>query len=232
VLKWTVFKYYENLCYTTNCEDLKLTERIDKMLSIDPARNSVKENYKLLIGSIIPRPIAFVTSLSKDGIVNGAPFSYFNIVSADPPLISISIQRSKGIPKDTSRNIKEVKEFVVHIVDEQNVEKVNQTAANLPPEQSEIQLAGLTAIDSVKVTVPGVKEAKIRMECILEKAVELGGKESPSCDLIIGKIVQLHIEDDLYEKGKIDPRGLSAVSRLAGNDYAKIGEIFTLERPK
>ncbi|MFD0829454.1 flavin reductase family protein [Neobacillus sp. M.A.Huq-85] len=202
------------------------------MLSIDPATLSERDNYKFLIGSIIPRPIAFVTTISKDGVLNGAPFSYFNIVSSNPPLISLSIQRAQGERKDTSRNIIESKEFVVHIVDEQNVEKVNKTAASLPPNQSEIELAKLTPVESVKITVPGVKEAKIRMECSLEHSFELGGSDSPGCDLIIGKVVQFHIENDLYEKGRINPKGLAAVSRLAGNYYAKIGEIFEIERPK
>jgi flavin reductase (DIM6/NTAB) family NADH-FMN oxidoreductase RutF len=202
------------------------------MLSIDPHTNTERENYKLLIGSIIPRPIAFVTTQSKDGIINGAPFSYFNIVSSNPPMISLSIQRSAGKQKDTARNIIETKEFVVHIVDEQNVEKVNQTAASLPPDQSEIELAQLTPVPSVKISVPGVKEAKIRMECILEHSLELGGADSPGCDFIIGKVVQFHIDSNLYENGRIDPKGLSAVSRLAGTNYAKIGDMFSIERPK
>ncbi|MGD6855890.1 flavin reductase family protein [Bacillus infantis] len=202
------------------------------MLSIDPVSMPERENYKFLIGSIIPRPIAFVTTLSKDGVVNGAPFSYFNIVSANPPMISLSIQRAQGRQKDTARNILESKEFVVHIVDEHNVEKVNQTAASLPPEQSEIEAAGFTTEASEKIAVPGVKEAKIRMECVLEHALELGGTDSAGCDFIIGKVVQFHIEENLYEKGRIDQKGLAAVSRLAGNDYARIGEVFTIERPE
>lgn len=202
------------------------------LLSIDPANNSERENYKFLIGSIVPRPIAFVTTISKDGVINGAPFSYFNIVSSNPPMISISIQRSEGRQKDTARNIIESKEFVVHIVDETNVEKVNQTAANLPPEQSEIELAKLTPVDSIKISVPGVKEAKIRMECALEHSLELGGLDSPGCDFIIGKVVQFHVDRNIYENGRIDPKGLAVVSRLAGINYAKIGEIFSIERPK
>lgn len=202
------------------------------LLSIDPSENTERENYKFLIGSIIPRPIAFVTTSSKDGVLNGAPFSYFNIVTANPPMISLAIQRSGGKQKDTARNIIDSKEFVVHVVDEQNVEKVNKTAANLPTDQSEIEFAHLTPIKSIKISVPGIKEAKIRMECILEHSLELGGFDSPGCDLIIGKVVQFHIEDDIYEKGRINPSRLGAVSRLAGNDYAKIGEIFSIERPK
>jgi len=201
------------------------------LLSIDPADNSERENYKFLIGSIIPRPIAFVTTSSKEGVLNGAPFSYFNIVSSNPPMISLSIQRSEERQKDTARNIIESKEFVVHIVDEDNVEKVNETAATLPSNQSEVMVAKLTPVESEKVSVPGVKESKIRMECVLEHSLELGGVNTPGCDFIIGKVVQFHIEESIYVKGRIDPKALGAVSRLAGVNYAKIGEIFSIERP-
>ncbi|MFO1445062.1 flavin reductase family protein [Bacillus sp. Bva_UNVM-123] len=202
------------------------------MLSIDPHTNTERENYKLLVGSVIPRPIAFVTTLSDDGVLNGAPFSYFNIVSSNPPMISLSIQRLEGKQKDTARNILKKKEFVIHIVDEQNVEKINKTAAQLPPHESEIELAGLTKVESTKINVPGVKQAKIRMECILEHALELGDKDHPGCDLIIGKVIQFHVENDLYDNGRIDAKGLAAVSRLAGSNYAKIGENFEIIRPK
>lgn len=202
------------------------------MLSIDPSNNTERENYKFLVGSIIPRPIAFVTTMSDEGIINGAPFSYFNIVSSNPPMVSLSVQRSEGRQKDTARNIIHLKEFVVHIVDETNVDKINQTAASLPPNESEIELAQLTPVQSIKISVPGVKEAKIRMECVLEHSVVLGGQDSPGCDLIIGKVVQFHIEEGIYENGRIDPIGLGAVSRLAGTNYAKIGELFSIERPK
>lgn len=202
------------------------------MLAIDPSMISERDNYKLLIGSIIPRPIAFVTTMSKDGTLNGAPFSYFNIVSSNPPLISLSIQRTGGQRKDTTRNIMDSQQFVIHIVDEDNVEKINQTAASLPPDESEITLAGLTPVTSEKVDVPGIQEAKVRFECVLEHILELGGMNSPGCDLIVGRIVQYHIADEITEHGRIDPHGLKAVSRLAGNSYAKIGEIFEIERPK
>lgn len=202
------------------------------MLSIDPSTMTERDNYKFLIGSIIPRPIAFVTTISKNGVVNGAPFSYFNIVSSNPPMISLSIQRQGGNQKDTARNIIEGKEFVIHIVDEQNVAKINETAASLPPDESEIELANLTLVESEKISVPGIIESKIRMECRLENHLVLGGVDYPGCDLIIGKVVQFHIENGIYEKGRVDPRGLAAVSRLAGTNYAKIGDIYSIERPK
>ena len=201
------------------------------MILIDPEQNEERDNYKLLIGSIIPRPIAFVTTQSDSGVVNGAPFSYFNIVSSNPPMVSLSIQRPTGERKDTARNIYGNGEFVVHIVDRDNVGKINETAASLPPSESEVEMAGLTQVPSAVVSVPGVKESKIRMECRLVESVQLGG-DGPGSDVFIGKIVQFHVDEAIYENGRIDPRGLDAVSRLAGTNYAAIGEIFSLERPK
>lgn len=203
------------------------------MLTIYPENQAERDNYKLLIGSIIPRPTAFITTQSNAGVVNAAPFSYFNVVTADPPMISVSIQRKQGDYKDTSRNIIESGEFVVHISDEDYIEAINQTAANLPPEESEVELAMLTTVPSDKIKVPGITEAKIRMECVLERAIELGGTpSSPACDLIIGKVICFHIEDNLYENGRIDAEKLKPVSRLAGNNYSKLGEIFAIARPE
>ena len=197
------------------------------MQTLNPRTMSERENYLFLTGSIIPRPIAFVTSISQDGTLNGAPFSYFNIVSAEPPLISLSVQHDQGKSKDTARNILEKKEFVIHIVDEANVEKINMTAARLQPHESEITLAGLTDIPSTIVTVPSIKEAKIRLECVLERSVSLD-----STDLLIGRVVQYHVDENIYSNGRIDAEKLAAVSRLAGSQYAKIGELFSLVRPK
>ncbi|MFB1082775.1 flavin reductase family protein [Jeotgalibacillus sp. JSM ZJ347] len=203
------------------------------MLSINPENQSERDNYKLLTGGIIPRPIAFVTTESETGVLNAAPFSYFNIVSADPPMISVSIQRKEGEQKDTARNAEFKKEFVVHIVDESNVEKVNQTSANLPADESEVELAGLTPVESEMVSVPGLKESRFRMECVLEQNVQLGGNDGkPAADLLIGRIVRFHIDEAIYEKGRIHADELKAVSRLAGSHYAKLGEMFSLERPK
>lgn len=201
------------------------------MISIDPKQNSERDNYKLLIGSIIPRPIAFVTTQSEDEIVNGAPFSYFNIVSSNPPMVSLAIQRPGGRVKDTARNIYGNQQFVVHIVDDENVAKINETAASLPAAESEIELANLTLVPSEYISVPGVKEAKVRMECRLIQAIPLG-EEEPGSDLFIGEVVRFHVDEAIYENGRIDPKGLNAISRLAGSSYATIGDIFSIERPK
>ncbi|SFF21137.1 NADH-FMN oxidoreductase RutF, flavin reductase (DIM6/NTAB) family [Paenibacillus catalpae] len=203
------------------------------MIRIDPEEISERENYKLLTGTIIPRPIALVTTLSEDGVLNAAPFSYFNIVTADPPLISVSVQRKKGIPKDTSRHAIARGEFVVHIADEAYVEKLNVTAANLPPEESEVALAGLTAVPSEHISVPGIAEAKVRLECVLEQAIPLGGTaEAPAADLLIGRVVRYHLDEAVVdERRHVDAAALQPVSRLAGSSYAKLGEQFEVERP-
>ncbi|MUT66528.1 flavin reductase family protein [Paenibacillus sp. NEAU-GSW1] len=206
------------------------------MVMIDPSAISARDNYKLLIGSIIPRPIAFVTTLSADGVLNAAPFSFFNIVSSNPPMVSVSVQRRDGVRKDTARNAIGNGQFVVHIADESYVEQLNVTAGSFAPTESEVAAAGLTPVASERIAVPGIAEARIRLECELEHALELGGDAAaggdPACDLLIGRVVYYHIDDALYdEHGHIDPNALQPVSRLAGHDYAKLGELFTLERP-
>ncbi len=201
------------------------------MIKIDPNKNTERENYKLLIGTIIPRPIAFVTTLNEEGLVNGAPFSYFSIVSSNPPMISLSIQRRNGEMKDTARNILRDKEFVVHGVDVENVKEINETAASLPSSESEISLTKLTLVESDLVKVPGVIESKVRMECRLEKAIPLGDEDHVGADLIIGRILKYHIDESVYEDGRINPDKLDPMSRLAGINYARIGEIISMERP-
>lgn len=202
------------------------------MLTINPKEISEYDVFKILKGTVIPRPIAFVTTISEELVVNGAPFSYFNIVAPNPPMISLSIQRVNGELKDTARNIYKTNEFVVHIVDRDNVGKINETAATLPYNQSELELAKLTQVTSEKVSVPGIKESKVRMECKLVKAIPLGDGESV-CDLFIGEIVQFHLDEAVYdENGRINAEALNPVSRLAGAEYAKIGELFSIERPE
>jgi flavin reductase (DIM6/NTAB) family NADH-FMN oxidoreductase RutF len=202
------------------------------LISIDPNALPGRENYKFLSGSIIPRPVAFLTTQSSEGVLNAAPFSYFNIITDEPPMISVSVQRLNGAMKDTSRNAVEKGEFVVHISDESYIDQINNTAKPLPSNESEVEDSGLTPVNSIKVSVQGVKEANIRLECVLERAIELGGTDgNPSCDLLIGRVVYYHIREDLYKNGRINAAGLKPVSRLAGSSYAKLGETFELTRP-
>lgn len=204
------------------------------MRSIDPSVIGKRDVYKLLVGSVIPRPVALVTTLNDDGVLNAAPYSYFNIVTADPPLLSVSVQRKQGVQKDTSRNAIEKGEFVIHIADASYLTQLNQTAASLPSLESEVDLAGLTPIASEMISVPGLAEAKIRMECVLEHALPLGGTvDAPTTDLIIGRVVRIHVHESVYgESYHIDAAALDPISRLAGYHYARLGEQITLERPQ
>lgn len=204
------------------------------MRGINPESLSGRENYKFLTGSIIPRPVAFVTTLSESGVLNAAPFSFFNVVTSHPPLISVSVQREAGKRKDTAQHAVNRGQFVVHISTEGYIEEINKTSSRLGPEKSEIDLTSLTQINSERVDVPGIQESPIRMECVLERVIELGGTEAtgPTCDLLIGQVVYYHIEDDLFHEGRIDPGALKPVCRLAGNSYARLGELFELIRPE
>ncbi|AHA30931.1 hypothetical protein ASF99_09965 [Exiguobacterium sp. Leaf187] len=187
---------------------------------------SAKDNYKLLIGSIIPRPIAFVTTQGEDGTVNAAPFSFFTVASSSPPQLVIAVQRTDQGQKDTARNILAKQSYVIHIVSEEIVDAVNETAAPLAYGESELKRTDLTLVDSDAIEVPGIAEAKIRFEMRLTQHVELEG-----ADLLIGEVLRYHVADELVESFRIDAAGLKAVARLAGNDYATIGKTFTIARP-
>lgn len=191
-----------------------------------------REVYKLLTGTIVPRPIAFVTSLSENGVLNGAPFSYFSIVSTEPPVISISIQRKNGVMKDTARNILWKKEFVIHGVDQTNLIAMNETSASLSPEESEIDAGGFRVLNSTKITVPGIGESKVRLECILYDHLEIGLEGNTTADLILGKVVYAHLSEEIHEKGRIRMDAYDPVARLAGPNYSTLGKIIQLERPE
>ncbi len=188
------------------------------------------EKYKLLIGGVVPRPIAWVTSRGSNGLVNAAPFSYFNVACIDPMMISVAVARKPGsVMKDTARNIAETGEFVVNMVDVRNVDLVNQTSADYPHDISEVEELGLTQLPSAAVKVPRLGESRIHFECRLHQIVTLG--EPVASDLIIGEVVHVHVDDELYFDGKIDIAKLQPVSRLAGLSYATIGELFDRPRP-
>ncbi len=202
-----------------------------KMKEIRPEVLSQKENYKLLIGSIIPRPIALVTTESDDNVLNIAPFSFFNVVSSDPPILSIAVQRVNGEMKDTARNIIQNKEAVVHIVDTDNVRDANQTAALLSHEESELERTDFETVDSVEVSVKGLKQSKVRFEAVLYDDIVIEKDGQPISDLLLLEVKYYHFDERIYNDGYINKDELNAVSRLAGNDYAEIGHTFTIERP-
>ncbi|WP_303965879.1 flavin reductase family protein [Sporosarcina ureae] len=202
------------------------------MLNFSPQDLTAKEKKKFLIGSVIPRPIALVSTKSDSGIVNIAPFSYFNIVTYDPPMLSIAVQRVDGKSKDTARNIYENKEAVVQVVDTDNVEAANATSAPLGPDESELDVSSFTTVDSKAVQVPGLNETKVRFETELYDSLVIYNEENiATTDVLLLKVKHYHIDETIYHNGYIDPLKLNAVSRLAGSDYAEIGKLFTVERP-
>lgn len=203
------------------------------MYQFSPNELTTKEKKKFLIGAVIPRPIALVSTKSHAGVINVAPFSYFNIVTYDPPMLSIAVQRTNGESKDTARNIFENKEAVVHVVDTDNVDATNMTSAPLGPEESELDISNFTLVDSKIVNVPGVHETKVRFETVLHDSLVIYNDNNiPTTDVLFLRVKHYHIAKDIYHNGYVDPVKLSAVSRLAGNDYAKIGQIFTRKRPE
>lgn len=190
--------------------------------------------YKFLIGSVVPRPIALVTSQSEEGLVNVAPFSFFNIVSSEPAILSISVSRKEGVMKDTTRNIINSQEAVVHVVTENNVSDANQTAAPLSANESELDLTQFTTTDSEYVSVPSLNESAIRFEVKLYQHIEIQSETETANDLLLLEIQKVSIDEQLFDvdKGYIDVENLKPVSRLAGDDYARLGETFTIKRPR
>ncbi|WP_209124272.1 flavin reductase family protein [Alkalihalobacillus sp. BA299] len=188
---------------------------------------NAKEAYSLLTSCIVPRPIAWVTTLDENGIFNAAPFSYFTGVSIEPPLTLFAVERRQGEKKDTVINIERTKEFVVNLVTSSNVEQMNITSKDFQVDQDELKLAGLTPVRSKVVSPPSIKESPIHMECKLDQIIEIGS--SPH-SLVIGEVIQVTVDDDLVEEGKIKMEHLHAVGRMGGKWYTKTEQLFELPR--
>lgn len=202
---------------------------------IDPSKASGKDNYFLMISTIVPRPIAWISSRGADGSTNLAPFSYFQGITAKPPMISVCIGHrrldGKMVPKDTVRNIKESRDFVVNIPSEDLAEKVNQSSAEYPPGTSELDELGLTAVPSDIVKAPRIAEAPISFECKLDQVIMIG---TPALThMIIAEVVRFHICDDVWNEkvSMVDTGKLRPLARLGGTLYGCTREIFSLPRP-
>ena len=198
----------------------------------DPSEISFQETHKLMIGSIVPRPIAFVSTQSKDGKNNVAPFSYFNGVCSKPPTIMFAPARRgwNGEEKDTLINIRNTEEFVVNIVSEFFAEKMVMCATDFDPDVDEFEFSGLTPVNSQKIKPPQVKEAKISFECKLNQIVEVGDGTAGSGFVVIGTIVLFHIDDDIYDNGRILLDQLEPLGRLAGNWYTRSTDTLKIVR--
>lgn len=195
-------------------------------MQIDPKLHAKSDNYKLLTNLVIPRPIAWITSLNDAGIVNLAPFSFFNAVGADPIYIVVSIGvNGQGEPKDTAKNILSGGEFVVNLVTEELFDAMNLSAADFPPDESELEAASLHSAPSAHVKVPRVLEAQVSLECKLHSSSKLGENT-----LIVGEVVMFHVADHLIDQ-KMHVVNFAPIGRLGSpSAYCRTKDRFNIPR--
>ena len=193
-------------------------------LQFDPATAERRQIYRLLVGSVVPRPIGWASTVSKIGVTNLAPFSFFTVVCVVPPMISLTIARNPDrSEKHTLTNIRDTGEFCFNVVTQPVWKEMVDSANAFPADDSEFSKTGLTPIPSVKVKAPRVKEVPIHFECKLERVLELGPYKHP---LVIGEVVMMHVNPACMTGKYIDMRKLDPIGRLNGFFYSTIGEIF------
>jgi flavin reductase (DIM6/NTAB) family NADH-FMN oxidoreductase RutF len=193
-------------------------------MRIDPAYLDPETAYRLITGVVVPRPIAWVTSLSATGVLNLAPFSAFMFVAPKPPMLAISVGRKGNIYKDTAQNILNNEEYVIHIADSSLMNAVHESSTEHPSDVSEVDELGLATLPGERIKVPRLAAAPIAMECRFRQCLEFGETRSR---LIIGEVLVFHIRDGLLNNGKIETEALDPIARIAGPRYARLGEIVT-----
>ena len=200
---------------------------------VDPAAVSVHDIEKLLVGVVLPRPIAFVSTVNKSGAPNLAPFSFFTAVCAKPPVICFcpGIRSRDGSKKDTLRNIEATGEFVVNIVSEDFARQMVQCSGDYAPEVDEFTVSGLTPIPSDLVKPPRVKESRVTLECRLVQVVEVSA-EPGGGSLVLGEVLRFHIDDAVINDGVVDPDLLQPIGRMGGLLYTRTADRFIMERPR
>jgi flavin reductase (DIM6/NTAB) family NADH-FMN oxidoreductase RutF len=195
--------------------------------TIDPDGLTRLRVYKLLTGTVVPRPIGFVSTLSETGVANVAPFSFFNAVSSRPPIVLFSAAVRDGRDKDTIAHVRARGEFVVNIVTEAIAPQMSACAENYPPETSEFAVSGLTPVPAHLVKAPLVAESPMNMECRVLQILPL-----PESDytVVFGRVVLFHVDPTIVAgDGRIDPHRLAAVGRMAGNSYCRTRDVFTMD---
>ena len=202
-------------------------------MTVDPQFTDYRNIYKLMIGAIVPRPIAFVSTLSPDGVRNLAPFSFFTAISANPPVICFCpmVRGGDGTCKDTLRNIAATREFVVNIVSEEIAAQMNACSPEFGPEVDEFAVSGLTPAPSDCIAPPRVLESHINMECRLVQIVEVSAKPLGG-SIVLGEVLRFHIDDAYFDNFKIDPDKLRPIGRMGGPTYTRTTDRFDLQRPK
>lgn len=201
----------------------------NKTLSLVPDEMDRRKAHRLMLSVVAPRPIAWVSTIGPDGTPNLAPFSFFNGVSGNPPTVMFSVGRRQGEPKDTLRNVQETPEFVVNMVSEALAEAMNETAGAWTYGVSEFDVAGLEAAPSVDVKPPRVADTPVALEARVTQIVPVEGSTST---MVLGRIIRYHVREDLLRpNGQVDMKRLLPITRLGGNEYATIGDVFEMFRP-
>jgi flavin reductase (DIM6/NTAB) family NADH-FMN oxidoreductase RutF len=203
------------------------------MRVIDPGEHDPNDIYKFMIGAIVPRPIAFVSSVDANGVRNLAPFSYFTGCSTNPPVVCFcsAVRRGPRPHKDTLTNIEATGEFVVNIVSEEIAEQMNRTSIEVPPEVDEFELSGLTPVASDLVKPPRVAESKVQMECRLRQFIRVSEKPGGGI-LVLGDVLRFHVLESVLDGYKIDPDKLNAIGRMGGLAYVRTHDRFEMQRPR
>lgn len=199
-------------------------------IRFEMAELAPRDRYKLLSGVIVPRPIAWVTTVGPEGGVNAAPFSFFNVMGSDPPVVVIGIGDREGEAKDTARNIATTREFVINLVDERTVAAMNESAGDYPYGVDELARAGLTAVPSSSVRPPRIAESPAHLECREVSTMTLGRTR-----IVVGEVIEMHIREDLVDREKLRIHGeqLHAIGRMHGRGwYTRTRELFELVRPR
>lgn len=218
---------------------------IAPMLTINPSNCETRQIYKLMTGMIVPRPVALVSTMDRGGVANLAPFSFFSGVGANPPTVLFCpALRATGVSeagsrpdlrhdmrKDTLRNVEETGEFVINVVSEAIAMATNISSAEVPPEVDEFRLAGLTPVPSEAVRPYRVAESPAQMECRLLQVIYTS-REPGGGVIVLGEVVRFHLREDLFQEFRVDPAGLDAVGRMAGNTWVRTKDRIDLIRPK
>ncbi len=199
--------------------------------TLDATTMDTATAYRLLVGAVVPRPVAWITTRSKGGVVNAAPFSSYNYVAHSPPMVAVNIGSKDGQLKDTARNIVETGEFVVNVATLDTMELMHGCSADYPSETSEVEALGIDLLASERIAVPRVAASPIQMECRLERAITLGRGLNT---LYIGEVLLFHLSDSVYDGRYVDSVKMRPIARLGGPLYAELGELHNrpqLQKP-
>lgn len=203
----------------------------DDFIFVDGEGLDTDAAYRLIVGCVVPRPVAWITTVNADGLVNAAPFSSYNYVATTPPMLAVNIATRAGVVKDTARNIKASGEFVVNVATESVMEVMHRSAQEYPPDVSEADQLGIDLLPSRRVKPPRIAMCPVQMECRLDQIVVLGRGINT---LYIGEVVAFHLSPQVYDGQRVDSVKLRPIARLGGPLYAALGEIFNrpmLQRP-